>query len=39
MLYWAGGVKFGDPRQRPDADPTVAEVPRNWPVRQPLLWV
>jgi hypothetical protein len=25
--------------QRLEADPTVDEVIRNWPVRQPVLWV
>jgi hypothetical protein len=25
--------------RRLDGDPTVEEVLRNWPVRQPLLWV
>jgi hypothetical protein len=38
------GVALGKPEylalwQKLDADPTVEEVLRNWPVRQPLLWV
>ena len=39
-----GGLALGKPEyvalwRRLDADPTVEEVLRNWPVRQPLLWV
>lgn len=39
-----GGLAFHEPRyvalwKRLDPDPTVDEVVRNWPIRQPLLWV
>ena len=39
-----GGLALGKPEyvalwRRLNADPTVEEVLRNWPVRQPLLWV
>ena len=39
-----GGLALGKPEyvalwRRLKADPTVEEVLRNWPVRQPLLWV
>jgi Alginate lyase len=39
-----GGLTLGKPEyialwRKLDADPTVEEVLRNWPVRQPLLWV
>ena len=38
------GLALGKPEylalwQKLDADPTVEEVLRNWPVRQPVLWV
>jgi hypothetical protein len=34
-----GNAAYVDLWKRLDHDPTVDEVLRNWPVRQPLLWV